>query len=275
MTEQLDPDLFEIVAPGSVNEVVERIRLWVHQNQARVFAVIDHAAAADSVGLQMRQESVVLFGSPAVGTTLMEVDARAGLDLPLRALVYESDSGTRVVTRLPRATRGQTVSQRVHDAIERMSAFLRSLLRTLAEPAAAEDTSCSVLPYYRLGIGRTGLTTMEPLVMSGFESRSLGGFASPSWVLDLPGLFQNVSFVLLPIGWIGDWHESPFPQWVVALSGRWFVETQDGTRVEMGPGDLHWGEDQGTRERAGGHGHRSGQLGESPCMLMMVQRTGP
>jgi len=130
-----------------------------------------------------------------------------------------------------------------------------------------------VLRYRRLERSADGLTTMKDETLTGFESRSLGGAAAASLVLDVPGDFQNVSFVYLPQGWVGDWHESPYPQWVVALSGRWFIETQDGRRVEMGPGDLHWGADQHTESTGGGYGHRSGQLGDGGCMLMMVQRT--
>ena len=54
---------------------------------------------------------------------------------------------------------------------------------------------------------------------------------------------------VLPVGWVGDWHENPRPQWIIPLSGRWFVETMDGARVEMGPGEMSFGEDQGTRPR--------------------------
>ena len=48
---------------------------------------------------------------------------------------------------------------------------------------------------------------------------------------------------VLPTGWHGGWHRNPTRQWVIPLTGRWFVETQDGARVEMGPGDMHLGDD--------------------------------
>ena len=76
---------------------------------------------------------------------------------------------------------------------------------------------------------------------------------------------------MLPAGWIGEWHESPRAQWVVPLAGRWFLETQDGRRVEMGPGDIHFGQDRDTREVDGKKGHRSGTVGDEACVQMMVQ----
>lgn len=39
-------------------------------------------------------------------------------------------------------------------------------------------------------------------------------------------------------GSIIDWHENPVKQWIVPLSGRWFVETMDHLRVEMRAGDF-------------------------------------
>ena len=73
-------------------------------------------------------------------------------------------------------------------------------------------------------------------------------------------------------GWVGDWHENPRPQWIIPLSGRWFVESMDGHRVEMGPGDISLGEDQNTRPRSDGkQGHLSGTVGDEPAVLMLIQ----
>jgi hypothetical protein len=62
------------------------------------------------------------------------------------------------------------------------------------------------------------------------------------------------------------------PQWIVPLSGRWFVETMDGTRVEMGPGEASFGNDQNsTADAQGRKGHRSGTVGAQPAVLMIIQ----
>jgi hypothetical protein len=74
-----------------------------------------------------------------------------------------------------------------------------------------------------------------------------------------------------PVGRVGEEHSSPALQWEVPLSGRWFIETQDGTRIEMGPGDIHWGADLGGDGANQLVAHRSGQLGDIPCVQMMVQ----
>jgi hypothetical protein len=68
-----------------------------------------------------------------------------------------------------------------------------------------------------------------------------------------------------------EWHENPCPQWIVPLNGRWFVETMDGVRVEMGPGDICLGTDQNCRPIDGRSGHRSGAVGQEPCVIMLIQ----
>lgn len=56
-----------------------------------VFAVVDHAAAAQGAGLELPPTTLVLFGDPEVGTPLMVAVPLVGEELPLRALVYERD----------------------------------------------------------------------------------------------------------------------------------------------------------------------------------------
>jgi hypothetical protein len=55
------------------------------------------------------------------------------------------------------------------------------------------------------------------------------------------------------------------------LSGRWFIESMDGTRIEQGAGEFSFGEDQGCIETDGKKGHRSGTIGDAPAVLMTVR----
>ncbi len=58
-----------------------------------VFAKIDHAAGAASVGLTLRPTLLIVFGNPKGGTPLMQAAQTSGIDLPLRALVWQDASG--------------------------------------------------------------------------------------------------------------------------------------------------------------------------------------
>jgi uncharacterized protein (DUF302 family) len=69
-------------------ETLAALLAAIEGNGLRVFAQIDHAAAAREVGLELADEQVVVFGSPLAGTPLMQSDPRIGLELPLRMLVW-------------------------------------------------------------------------------------------------------------------------------------------------------------------------------------------
>jgi uncharacterized protein (DUF302 family) len=58
-----------------------------------VFAQIDHAAGAAGVGMNLRPTTVVIFGNPVAGTPLMQAAQTAGIDLPLKILVWQDAQG--------------------------------------------------------------------------------------------------------------------------------------------------------------------------------------
>jgi uncharacterized protein (DUF302 family) len=58
-----------------------------------IFAKVDHAANAQAVGLTLRPTTVLIFGNAQAGTKLMQIDQRAGIDLPLRMLVWTGEGG--------------------------------------------------------------------------------------------------------------------------------------------------------------------------------------
>lgn len=81
-----------------VGELVEHLVAWIEQRGARVFAVIDHAAAAAAVGLSLPEATVVIFGNPVAGTPIMLAEPLAALELPLRILIWRDGPTSRVST---------------------------------------------------------------------------------------------------------------------------------------------------------------------------------
>jgi len=127
------------------------------------------------------------------------------------------------------------------------------------------------MPFLQMQNSPDGGSTIAQRLLEGFEMRSVSGDTAPIWMRQFPGTVSAVWFNILPVGWVGDWHPSPSLQWVVPLSGRWFVETHDGKRIEMGPGDIHWGADLASENTLSRKGHLSGQIGDVPCVQMMIQ----
>lgn len=125
--------------------------------------------------------------------------------------------------------------------------------------------------YWHVWTDGEGISHQSRCQLSEFQQAPIQPGATPQWIGVKIRHEASVLVTVLPPGWIGNWHENPRPQWIIPLSGRWFVETMDGTRVEMGPGDISFGEDQHTRELDGKRGHMSGTIGPEPAVLMLVQ----
>ncbi|MBS0253063.1 MAG: DUF302 domain-containing protein [Proteobacteria bacterium] len=73
-------------------ETANRLAASVRNHGMTVFSRIDHAAAATAVGLDLRSTEVLFFGNPKAGTLLMQSEQTIGLDLPLKALVWQDES---------------------------------------------------------------------------------------------------------------------------------------------------------------------------------------
>ena len=58
-----------------------------------VFAVIDHATGAASIGAELPPTTLVIFGNPKVGTPLMKCSRTAAIDLPQKMLIWTDDAG--------------------------------------------------------------------------------------------------------------------------------------------------------------------------------------
>ncbi len=120
-----------------------------------------------------------------------------------------------------------------------------------------------------------GISRQTRCTISQFDLKSMNPPADPQWQGRKVRGDMTMLITVQPVGWIGDWHENPKPQWIVPLSGRWFVESMDGQRVEMGPGEISFGGDQNTRRANGRQGHLSGTVGSEPAVLLVLQLEGP
>ncbi len=74
-------------------ETMDRLVAAVTARGMTILARIDHAGAAAKANMELRPTEVVLFGNPKGGTPLMQAAQTIGIDLPLRALVWEDADG--------------------------------------------------------------------------------------------------------------------------------------------------------------------------------------
>jgi len=85
--------LIEVASTRNVSDTADRLVQQIEQRGLRVFSRIDHAAGAASIGASLRPTQLLIFGNPQGGTPFMQCAQTVGIDLPLKALVWEDESG--------------------------------------------------------------------------------------------------------------------------------------------------------------------------------------
>ena len=84
--------LITLASRHSPKETADKIAGAVAKHGLTLVARVDHAAAAAKVDLDLRPTEVLIFGNPSAGTLLMQSVQTIGLDLPLKALVWQDDT---------------------------------------------------------------------------------------------------------------------------------------------------------------------------------------
>ncbi len=90
-------------SPRSVEDTVARFSDVLGAKGVKLFAVIDHSGEAAKAGLDLRDTKVVIFGAPQAGTPVMQAVPVAGLDLPLKVLVWDDEGQTKLTYTSPAA----------------------------------------------------------------------------------------------------------------------------------------------------------------------------
>ena len=76
-----------------VTKTLDRLGIALERAGIKVFARVDHAKGAQSVGMDLPPTAVIIFGTPKIGTPLMTSNPEIGLDLPLKVLAWRGGDG--------------------------------------------------------------------------------------------------------------------------------------------------------------------------------------
>jgi uncharacterized protein (DUF302 family) len=85
--------LTTVLSGYGAKETMDRLEAAIKAKGLTVFARVDHAAGAAEAGLQLRPTELLIFGNARGGTPLMQANQVVGIDLPLKALVYQDVAG--------------------------------------------------------------------------------------------------------------------------------------------------------------------------------------
>jgi uncharacterized protein (DUF302 family) len=124
--------LIAIKSSRGPKETMDRLVAEVQAKGLMVFARIDHAAGAGEVGLALRPTELVIFGNARGGTPLMQANQAIGIDLPLKALVWQDASGATWLSYNDPAWLAQRhgLGHEVEAPVRAMTALLEAVTRT-------------------------------------------------------------------------------------------------------------------------------------------------
>jgi uncharacterized protein (DUF302 family) len=77
----------------SIAETVDRLKKDIAAKGIKFFDEIDQSGLAADAGIKLRPSVLLIFGNPPLGTQFITANANAGLDWPVRLLVYENERG--------------------------------------------------------------------------------------------------------------------------------------------------------------------------------------
>jgi uncharacterized protein (DUF302 family) len=116
-------------SPWSVADTVARLSAVVAAREMKLFAVIDHSGDAREAGLELRETKLLIFGSPAAATAVIEAAPLAALDLPLRVVVWEEGVQTLVSYPSPSSVAGRhRLDRDLAGAFEAIDALINAVI---------------------------------------------------------------------------------------------------------------------------------------------------
>jgi uncharacterized protein (DUF302 family) len=77
----------------SMTETVKRLKNDIADKQLMFFVAIDQSKLAAEAGIKLRPSTLLMFGNPGLGSHFITADPDAGLDWPVRLLVFEDEDG--------------------------------------------------------------------------------------------------------------------------------------------------------------------------------------
>lgn len=120
-------DIVRLKSAHGVAETIDRLEAAVKGAGAKVFARIDHAKGAASVGKKLVPATVLIFGNPKLGTPALQGKISMGLDLPLRVLAYRDGEDVWVIYHAPADVARMHGLPAAHPVVGKMTGALMKL----------------------------------------------------------------------------------------------------------------------------------------------------
>jgi uncharacterized protein (DUF302 family) len=130
--------LMTIASRFGPKETMDRLEAEIRAKGMTVFARIDHATGAAEAGLELRPTELIIFGNARGGTPLMQTSQTAGIDLPLKALVWQDAAGKTWLSYNEPSWIVQRHGLGIRaEIVDKMAAALSAISRKAADPPKA------------------------------------------------------------------------------------------------------------------------------------------
>lgn len=142
-----------------------------------------------------------------------------------------------------------------------------------ATQTVSQEKKQPEIKYATIWADETGATHIGHCRIEGLEYKSYAPPSAPQWIGISPDDVESTAWAVLPPGYVGNWHHAPGPQWVITLSGKWSVETTDGTKLVQGPGEIQFNADTPSHARPGDPriGHITRTVGNAPNVQLIIK----
>jgi uncharacterized protein (DUF302 family) len=88
-----DDGIVRVKSAYPIGETIDRLKKDIADKGIKFFSVIDQSKLAGDAGIKLRPSVLLIFGNPPLGTQFITANPNAGLDWPVRLLVFENDKG--------------------------------------------------------------------------------------------------------------------------------------------------------------------------------------
>lgn len=120
-------------SPASVEKTADQLETAIENAGATVFARVDHAGGAKSIDAELTDMTLVIFGNPKIGTPILQAEPHAGLDLPIRVLIWSDEGQTKIGYLDPAALQARYSVEGADQSFAMMKGALEKLTAAAAQ----------------------------------------------------------------------------------------------------------------------------------------------
>ena len=88
-----DDGIIKVKSAYPIAETIAKLKADIAGKGIKFFDEIDQAKLASDAGIKLRPSTLLVFGNPPLGTQFITAKPDAGLDWPVRLLIFENEHG--------------------------------------------------------------------------------------------------------------------------------------------------------------------------------------